>query len=284
MTIVSRLPPPALAAVRAALDPRDRVIVADGPTQLARLLASEPVVDVLVIDPCVDAPAAAAQLGAVLARPRRVPVVVYTALTPAGAHRALALAQYGVRLVAFRGYDDTPCSLRALLRTAAASRASERLVDYLAAQISRLPRPLAGAVVQLLRSPAQITTVGEMARVAQLTQRSINRWLARAGIASAKRLVDGARTVTAYELLQNRALRVESVAMMFGCRSARRFARQVASVAGRPPSRLWREVDADAFVARVAAQLTRTSTAPPTRARGSCGGRSQSERGPSTAR
>jgi AraC-like DNA-binding protein len=256
MDVAARLSDPLLTQLRIALGGEHAVLPVQGWDHFGAVLR-ERVVDVAVLEPSPLAPGELPALLALLADHPATPVVIYTSITAPAMQATVELARRsGVRHVIFRGVDDTPSRLRALLLEIAGDPWHSALLPWVAARVARTPGGVGRAVGQLFRVPQQFHEVPDLARAAGMTRRTLERWLTRAGIVSAKRLVVSARVERGHHLLRESRADVADVARRLGYPSARLFARQVHLAIGRPPSMLRHAVTGDELVAQLVAWLT----------------------------
>jgi AraC-like DNA-binding protein len=258
MDVAARLSDSLLTQLRIALTGDHSVLAVQGWDHLGTVLR-ERMVDVVVLEPSPLAPAELPALLALLAGHPATPVVIYTSITAPAMQATVELARRsGVRHVIFRGVDDAPSRLRALLLEIAGDPWHSALLPWVVSRVARTPGGVERAVGQLFRAPQQFHDVADLARAAGMTRRTVERWLTRAGIASAKRLVVSARVERGHHLLRESRADVGEVARRLGYPSARLFARQVHLAIGRPPSMLRHAVTGDELVAQLVSWLTTT--------------------------
>jgi AraC-like DNA-binding protein len=212
-------------------------------------------VDVAVLEPTPVGPDELAPLLRLLASHPAVPVIVYTSVSPAAMRVTVELARRGVHHVVFRGIDDAPGRFRALMQDLADTSWRSTLWSWVERRVARAPAPLERAVRELFNAPHQFSDVSDLANASGLTRRTVERWLTRVGIASAKLLVVSARVERAHHLMRSSSSDVATVAERVGYSSPRLFARQVALVTGWPPTALRYAVTNDVLVARLTAAL-----------------------------
>jgi len=196
--------------------------------------------DVLVVDPCVGAERLARErvreLLAVRSHSPCTPVVGYVCVTAAAIHAVSALARSCGAEIVVRGLDDQAHALLRTLHRAIAGSAAEPLVVALAGPCSPLPLDIADALTLLFRRPDKLRSVDDLAMAASTTRRTLDRWLARAGLASARTLLACARTSAAFHLLTTGGLRATHTAALLGYASTRALTRELQSLMGFAPS------------------------------------------------
>jgi AraC-like DNA-binding protein len=261
MHVVARLSEYLLTQLRVALA-RDHTLVAV-PTwgELGAAFTGR-LVDVIVIEPTPVTPEELAPLLTLLGRHASVPVIVYTSVSPAAMRVTVELAKRGVHHVVFRGIDDAPARFRALMQDLADASWQSSLWPWVQARVARAPAPLERAARELFDAPHRFQDVGDLAAASGLTRRTVERWLARVGIASPKLLVVSARVERAHHLLRSSAADVGVVATRLGYASSRLFARQVMLATGRPPTALRYARTADELLGRLTAVLEGRPAAP----------------------
>ncbi len=256
MEVLARLSPPLLSHLRIVLGREHELRVADDWDALAAMVRSS-AVDVAVVDPRDGGAMRTAELRQLLEQFGSLPVVVYTTLTPEALQGVVELAKHGVQHVAIRGFDDEPRRFRALLERLPAYALSDRLLEALGESLREAPPALLRAVERLVRAPQGFHDVGDLAAAAGMTRRSVDRWLDRAGVASAKLLVVSARMLRAYHYMRDPGYRLEDVAAKLDYPTARLFARQMRLATGLMPSAVRSRVEPDEFVAMLAQRLRR---------------------------
>jgi AraC-like DNA-binding protein len=229
-------------------------MVADEWEALTQVIRTHPV-DVAVVDPRDGGTMRTEELRQLLEQYASLPVVVYTTLTPEALRATVELAKHGVQHVVLRGFDDEPRRFRALLERLPAYAMSERLLETLAGPLAGAPAAMVRAVERMFRSPHGFHDVCDLAAAAGMTRRSLDRWLDRTGVASAKTLVVGARMLRAYHYMRDEGYLLEDVAAKLGYPTARLFARQMRLMTGLMPSAVRERVGPEDFVAMLAARL-----------------------------
>src|SRR5256885_8471132 len=112
-----------------------------------------------------------------------LPLSLDTTLAPQTAAVMLALGQRGIRHVVFTRYDDHPAHLRHVLAQEEARSTSQQLLDQFAWALSPLPSELRWVLEEVLRSPAGVLTVQQVAAPAPLDRRTFQRWFTPVGLA-----------------------------------------------------------------------------------------------------
>ncbi|MGH7663904.1 MAG: helix-turn-helix domain-containing protein [Gemmatimonadaceae bacterium] len=215
--------------------------------------------DIIVLDPALVGPQELPNVVATLAMHADTPVVVYTALSPAGMRGTVELTRAGMHHVVLKGFDDGPKRFRAFVEKVAGGIWNSALFDaFVRARIAHLSRPLALAVELLFRQPRDFFTVHDLARAAGMHRRSVERALGQAGIASARRLVVSALVERGHHYLRHDGCDIDEAARRLRYPNARLFARHARWATGHSPSVLRRALSTDELVACLARRLTAT--------------------------
>src|SRR6266566_164316 len=158
------------------------------------------------------------QWGAFLRQPcsSSRPLALYTTLSPAIAAVLLALGQSGIQHVVFARYDDHPARLREVLTAEEARSTSHRLREQLGWMLAPLPSELRWALEEVLRSPAELQTVQQVAARARVDRRTFERWFLRLGLRSPRHFLAAARVLHAHRLLQDPGFTIDDVAQRLG--------------------------------------------------------------------
>ena len=256
------LPPLALAQVQRALPPPHRVSSSpDWDVVVARL--RDRACDLVIVDPGVSgdrsAPDRLAALGAAVSNAHTTPILGYVSVTAGSVRAAHALARLGASDIVVRGVDDSPDAMAATIRRVVTDHAASRLVTAATGGFASLPTPIATAITMLFRRPELTRSVSDLARTAGTTRRSLDRHLARAGLAPARVLLACARTNAAYHLLAAGAVRPAVAASLVGYGSPRALTREFRMLTGHVPSAVPGRLTSELFTATVSRRLTRSS-------------------------
>jgi AraC-like DNA-binding protein len=259
MHVLALLPPPLLARVRESLGRHDRLRHVPSWDALRHELARTPP-DVTIVAPELlpragrDDRAFDALAG--------VPVIGYLSVSAEAVHASLALARQGARAMIVRGVDDRAGPLRAVLDGVAADGLAARLLAALAPQLDAAPAPLSHALRALLARPRRFLDVRDLAAAAHVERRTLDRSLARAGLATARTQLAVARACFAYPRLAPRT-GLASIAGALGLASSRTLAREIVRLTGCRPATLRATLDADALVTLLAGRARRAAASAP---------------------
>jgi AraC-like DNA-binding protein len=224
--------------------------------ELVELVLRRPV-DVVVVDPRTGEGDGLERVFELIERFPTVPVVAYTALTPEALRSVVELAKRGVRHVVLRGFDDEPRRLRELLEALPARRLGRAALDSIADELSGASSMVRRAFTRLYDSPHLFHSVESLARHAGVTRRTLDRWLAKQGLASARMMLFTARLAQAYHYLGEEGFLVEDVTRKLGYSSPRVFARQVRAAMGLNPSGLRARYAPEPFMSELTALMRR---------------------------
>jgi AraC-like DNA-binding protein len=256
VNVVVRLPPLLLSHLRVVLGREHTLITVDRWEDLVTEVRRKPV-DLIVADPRAEGTVRLDELRILIRDFPSLPVVIYTILAPDTLGATVELAKLGVRHVVLRNFDDEPRRFRDLLERQPAYAMSDAVLASLARPLGTVPAELARAVERLFRVPQQFRDVNDLAKAAAMNRRALDRWLERAGVASARMLVLGARLLRAYFYMQDPGRSLDEVVERLGYGSSRLFARQVRAATGLTPTALRQSVPPDEFVALLTTRLGR---------------------------
>ncbi len=173
-------------------------------------------VELAVVDPLLTGVASATEIERLRRLFPSVPLILYTTLSPQTAAVLLALGSTGIRdMVLFR-YDDHPARLYEVLVHEEARSASRQLLDQVAGVLAPLPSELRWVLEEMLRAPAELQTVQQVAARARVDRRTFERWFARLGLPSPRHFLAAARVLYAHRLLQDPGFTIEDVAQRLG--------------------------------------------------------------------
>jgi len=164
---------------------------------------------------------------------------------------AVAFIGASASVLVFRGLDDDREGLCRALASARELMIPHRILTLLAPSLQCIPPALASSIAVLFRDPTSVRGIQALAWRAGMSRRSLDRWLARAGLAPARILVAAARVVTSYRLMCEEAAPQKAVAQAMRSRSVRAWTREVVLVTGSTPGRLNRSLTREQFTERV---------------------------------
>src|SRR6266581_3237029 len=138
-------------------------------------------VELAVVDPLLSGTASAKEIEQLRHLFPSLPLILYTALTPPTAAVLRALGQQGVRHVVFARYDDHPGHLRHVLVAEEGRATSQQLLEQFAWALAPLPSELRWVLEEVLRAPAEVQSVQQVAARARVDRRTFERWFTRVG-------------------------------------------------------------------------------------------------------
>jgi AraC-like DNA-binding protein len=222
--------------------------------------------DAAIVDPCAGGDHLAAERLAALERVLVVgsafPVVGYLSVSAAGLRATQALARLGASEIVIRGVDDSTEAIAASVSRVVAASDARRVVSGFAPRLASLPSGIGTAVQMAFSRPDRLRSVGDLALAARTTRRSLDRWLARAGLPSARTLLSCARANAAYHLLAGGRVRASEAACLVGYTSPRSLSRELQAIAGQPASAIPLRLSRDAFAAAIERRLARDAREP----------------------
>src|SRR5437899_5322923 len=201
--------------LRRAAAARFAVVHASSWDAVLAAIRSRPV-ELAVVDPLLTGTASDREIERLRVLFPSLPVIRYPSLTPETAALLLALGQRGIRHVVFSRYDDHPVHLRHVLAQEEARSTSQQLLDQFAWALSPLPSELRWVLEEVLRSPAEVQTVQQVAARARVDRRTFERWFTRVGLPSPRHFLSAARVLYAHRLLQDPGFTIEDVAKRLG--------------------------------------------------------------------
>lgn len=260
MNVHCCLPSIALSQVERALPPPHRVSSSpDWNVAIAKL--RDPACDAILVDPTAGSDRMAgerlAAIASTLATAQGTPIIGYVPVTTAAIKAAHRLARLGASEIVVRGLDDTAVALRATVQRVVMDHAAARLVTGAPGLLAGLPTVVADAIAMLFARPERTRSVADLARAAGTTRRTLDRLLARAGLAPARTLLSCARAHAAYRLLAAGGVRPSGVASLVGYASPRALTREFRALTGDVPSAVPSRLTSERFVASVSRRLMR---------------------------
>jgi AraC-like DNA-binding protein len=248
-----------LTHLRVVLGRGHRLHSAEGWTELAKVLREE-VVDLLIADPAADGHVKVADLQQLMRQFPSVPVVVYTALSPATMRAVVQLARAGVEHVVLNRFDDEPRRFKDLLEGVPGHALADQMLRQLAGPLAGLPIQVSRAVEQLFRSPGRFRSTDDLAAAAGMNKRTLYRNLEPVGFFSPRLLVVAARLLRVYALLRDPGRQIKEIADKVGYHSPWQLTQQMREVTGHTPRTVRRRVGADEFIALLARRVYRPVT------------------------
>lgn len=257
MHVAACVQPQKLARLRGAAGDSHAVHAALDWAHADSIIRRQPV-DVLVVDPQFGSTEAPRTDGirAVRYRYGALPMVVYSSLTAQTMRSLVELGSEGLGQIVLYGLDDDPRHLRQVLELQPGILLSERLIAALRGCLNYAPAQVAAAVERAIRNPSACRRVADLASGSGVPRRSFYRHLERAGLASPRELLAGARVLRAYALLRNPGYSLDVVSRQLGFFNTDALAATMKALVGFTPGLARRRVAPDEFVGRLAERLT----------------------------
>jgi AraC-like DNA-binding protein len=174
----------------------------------------------------------------VLLRETPRPTVIHPPLTPEGVHVGLALARDAGGVLVYQSPEQDFEFLVNTILAAAHPADTGVVLGALMPRLALLPSGLRDAVVAMFTSEPGLESPDALARRAAMSRRSLDRWLERAGITSARLLVGAPKLLRALRLLRETTLSLRRIARICGYTSARRFKDQAVALTQLAPAEL----------------------------------------------
>jgi hypothetical protein len=249
MRVLALLPDDSFAALKRALGATDVVARLADVEALERAMKGSRV-DALVIDPVGFDDGEWGRAQQILAMPL-VPVLIYARLDQESVQRVVAASAVGVHEVLLRDLDDDPVALRRRLETLRKPPAPAQVLSRLAPRISALPPLLQRATLPLFCSAPIPRWADEMARVAHMSRRSVDRWMGNAGLAGTASVLDVARLARVWGPIVDEKIPAATVAARGGYKRLRLLALHTKRLVSASPASLDGELTQAEFVQRL---------------------------------
>jgi AraC-like DNA-binding protein len=259
MHVAACVQPQKLARLRGAAGSAHAVHAALSWAHAETIIKRQPV-DVLVVDPQFESASAPRtdRIRAVRTRYGALPMIVYSTLTAQTMRSLVELGTEGVGQIILYGLDDDPRHLRQVLELQPGILLAEQLLASLRPALNHTPAPVSAAMERAIRTPAVFHNVGDLTTAAGVPRRSLYRHLERAGLASPREMLAGARVLRAYALLRNPGYSLEVAARQLRFSDVDALCESMKSLAGITPGKARSRVAPEEFVRRVATRLLTT--------------------------
>src|SRR5205814_893895 len=176
-------------------------------------------------------------------------MLVLAAVPDVQLHKLRRAAGLRFHLAHARTWDDALTTIRT------------RPVDL--AVVDPLPSELRWALEEVLRSPAELQTVQQVAARARVDRRTFERWFLRLGLRSPRHFLAAARVLHAHRLLQDPGFTVDDVAQRLGYAQTKTLQQHARNYLGLTLGEMRDALDAQEALQRVAhrfaPQLTRAT-------------------------
>lgn len=234
--------------VRGILDPAYSVELYRDRASLALGLRRHPI-DALLVDPAMSR--GDGSVWPMLARYESLPLIIYSELDKNAILSVLAHNRVRVPLLVVRNIEDSPSRFRSFLSSSLLGHLNHVILDRLTSSFGSLPPELAATVAFHFTAAEPGRTVQWMAETCGLSRRSVERWLVRVGLHSARLLALAPSMTRAYCYLRDGGYTVGDVAEKVGVSSRRTLLAEIHACVGTDSVPAIRGLTADAFVTAV---------------------------------
>lgn len=208
----------------------------------------------MVLDPALLDEQELDALSAEVAR-SAVPVILYTTLSAESAKRVISIAARGTHELIFRGAEEEPVLLLRKLELLMEHSAPAQLLNRVASRIAGFPPPLQTFSVALYAKGSPRRWVRDIVRDTGYGRRTVDRWMARAGLRGAAMLLDTARLAHVWEPLVERGLSPEAAGALCGYTKRRMLMSHASRLVGVAPAQFASALTRKRFVDRLSRAL-----------------------------
>ena len=174
----------------------------------------------IILDPALVSPAIAETIAANLTEFPRA-LVAFSSVSTAALESSVILARRTSARFVFRGTPNERSALERALVLTPESTLSAELLTALDRNLKRLPTGLRERLISLFRTGDGPSSPDALAAATALARRSLDRYLADAGFASAHRVIVAARVTSAYRAITTSGTPLSHIAAMLGYKSQR---------------------------------------------------------------
>lgn len=235
--------------VRGILEPAYSVELYPDRAALALGLRTHPI-DALLVDPAMHPwdPG----VWPLIARYQSLPLIIYSGLDRTTVLAVLEAHRIGSPLLVVRNIEDSPSRLNHFLRSASpVASINDTILDRLTPSLDGLPSGLASTIAFLFAEAEPGRTVQWMTTTCGLARRSLERWIVRAGLRSARLLTIAPSVTRAYCYLGDRGYTVCDVAAKVGVSSRRTLLAEIRACVGTDSVSALRGLTPHAFVTAI---------------------------------
>jgi len=151
------------------------------------------------------------------------PAIVYTPVSPQSAQDARWIADETGAAVVFQSPDEDRARVARALVSASPPSDAAIVLQHLAPALAKLPHVLRERIEEMFAAGADVESPDSLALRADISRRSLNRWLSRVGVTSARLLLVTPGVLRGLRLLQETTLPMRTIATVCGLRSTRRL-------------------------------------------------------------
>jgi AraC-like DNA-binding protein len=255
--VVALLPRHLLHHLRVVLGEQHTLTAAEDAAALHALLRSSDA-DVLIVDPSMQDGVWERSMEEIVAAYPQLPTIVYTMLTPPAMRIVVRLARLGLLHVVLNRFDDEPSRFLELIERAPAHPLAETMLQELAVPLRALPVMVSRAIEQLFRSPARVKSAQDLAKLAGMIPRTLNRHLMPVGL-QPRQLLVCSKLLRTYTLVREPGVRIKEVASKLGYADPDHLTEQLREWTGCSPRDLRSTLRPDQFVRMLASHLRQTA-------------------------
>lgn len=237
MLVLAALPKHLHSRLKAGITSSYRVVSADGWQHAIDQVLSKPV-EMAILDPQLEGEPRVHEIERFRVMFPSLPIILYTSLEPAVAPVLLRLGQANIKRVILAWHDDHPSKIRDVLHDESARSVSQKLLYELRDVLDGFPQKLRWVLEAVIREPAEVSSVQELADLAQMDRRTCLRWFERVDLPKPSVLLTVLRVTYAHRLLQDPGYTVEDVALKLGYGGTKSFAFNVKEIFGMTPGEL----------------------------------------------
>lgn len=151
------------------------------------------------------------------------PAIVYTPVSSQSAQDAMWIADETGAAVVFQSPDEDRTRVARALVCANPPSDAAIVLQHLAPALAKLPHVLRERIEDMFAAGAEVESPDSLALRADISRRSLNRWLSRVGVTSARLLLVAPGVLRGLRLLQETTLPIRTIATVCGLRSTRRL-------------------------------------------------------------
>ena len=256
MHVAAALQPAKLARLEGAAGSQHRVLAALDWAHADAIIRRQPV-DVLIVDPqfCGGSEGGTDRIRDVHARYRSLPMIVYSVLAAQTLRSLVELGRVGLAQLVLFGLDDDPNHLRHVLERQPGILLSEQLLSRLQRPLSSTPSSVGSSVERLIRNPAAVQDVSDLAVAAGVPRRTLYRHFHRAGLATPRELLAGAKLLRAYAFLREPSYTLQAVAAHVRFTDIHAMSKTMKWSVGMTPGRVRHRMGPEEFLDRLVSRL-----------------------------
>lgn len=256
MHVAACVQPQKLARLRGAAGSEHAVHAALDWAHADSIIRRQPV-DVLVVDPQFGGSNTPRtdRIRDVRHRYRALPMVVYSTLSAHTMRSLVELGTEGLGQIVLYGLDDDPRHFRQVLELQPGILLAEQFLTLIRRHLNHTPAPVSAAIERAVRNPAVFRSVSDVTTAAGVPRRSLYRHFERAGLASPREILAGARVLRAYALLRVPGYSLDLVAHQLRFAGVDAMSEAMKAAVGVTPGRARSRIAPEEFIRALAARL-----------------------------